>query len=569
MYYLVIKCISNFIKDVEPSFFDIISKASSVDLYTVKQKFIGYGWAVLKKTDKERELLEIKQKLDSLNIFSIIFSDADLINKKIVEVSSMKENGELFLFSSKEKYLIESGDKILFIAGVDGKKIENVDIRKLLLENKLTFYIYSVKNGKLFKFEQEKLNYAGLKNFSKYSKSENFLKLKEIFKAKASQFFEDLFYCENFVNELYFDFDTYSLISSLLLESGFYTFSYDSKFYNKEKKEKDENRVYDFEYKIYKPGDILRDRKRKLINKLNLLEIFFFPMGILLFIILFFLRMEGVRFLPYIFFLMVIYYLFYFVKIFKLKIFLESIPFSKIESISVGLNEINGRVCDLNSIPSPISGTKCVYFKYKKFVRVTDSKGNSKWQIEHIGEYLPDLFFVKDEKDNTIGIRTDHATFHLQNKTTYRKTFYNFFSMDEPKDVKYEEEVLSVDSDVFVVGSVVDKNYLLEKTEYIKSKKSDRNFIKKFDTNNDNIIDQDEWENAKNHIEKDFDRILSNRKEHENLEIVYSKDDGILFISDISEKTFIKYANIFLLSSSFVIIILILLIIISGGNRCL
>jgi len=565
MHYLVIKCISNFIKDVEPSFFDEISKASNIDLYTLKQKFIGYGWAILKKSDREEELSEIKRKLDSLNIFSILFSDADLINKEIVKVSSIKENNELFLFSSREKYIIESGDKILFIAGVDSKKIENVNIKKLLLENQFTYFIYSVKNGKLFKFEHEKVNYAGLQNFSKYSKSENFLKLKEILKTKASQFFEDLFYCENFVNELYFDFDTYSLISSLLVESGFYTFSYDSKFYNKERREKNENLVYDFDYKIYKPGDILT-KKRKLINRLNLLEIFLFPMGILLFIILFFLRIEDIRFLPYIFFLFLMYYLFYFVKIFKLKIFLESIPFSKIESISVGLNEIKGRVCDLNSIPSPISGTKCVYFMYKKFVKVSDGKGNSKWKVEHIGEYLPDLFFVKDEKDNAIGIRTDYATFHLQNKTTYRKTFYNFFSMEEPKDVKYEEEILPVDSDVFVVGSVIDKNYLLEKTEYIKSKKSDRNFIKKFDINNDNIIDQDEWETARSHIEKDFERILSNRKEHENLELVYSKDDGILFISDISEKTFIKYANIFLLSSSLAIIILIILIIISGGN---
>lgn len=566
-YKLFIKCISDRTNAVEKNFFMKVSQVTNIDIYTIKQKFVGKGWAILKRGEDENEIIKIKNGLDLLKIESVILSDADILSYKTFDVSSIRQIDDynIKFISGNDEIVISKNDTLLFVVGIDGKRIENVNLKKLLLENKFMFYIFTNNNHLILRCDHEKLNYKGIKNFSKYSKGENFFKLYHILKEISQNFIEDLNYSENYVEGLFFDLKTYSVISSLLFEKGLYSFSYSENFVNRNKIKDKNDLVYEFKYNIYKPQDIILKRKKKVINRFNLLEIFFIPFGVIFFGLLIFIRIGKLNISSYLFLLGSLYYIFYFFKVLKLKVFLESIPFSKLESISVGLHEIKGFITDDYSIPSPISGTRCVYFQYKKYKRVKDSDGKTKWQLEHIGEYLPEKFLVQDEQGNRICVKTKNATFHLKNKTVYNNTFYKFFSLDDPKDVKYEEEILPVMSEVFVVGSVVRKDYYREKNDYIKNKKLDKDFMEDFDINKDSIIDQDEWEIAKVNIEKEFERKINERKETENLEIVFSKDDKILFISDISEKTFLKYSNIFLISSLLMVVILIVLIFIFGG----
>ncbi|MEO0280999.1 MAG: hypothetical protein ABIN05_01445 [candidate division WOR-3 bacterium] len=564
---LFIKCIFDNTVSVDKEFFEKIYHATTIDVYTLKQKFIGKGWAILRRSENRYELEKIKDSLNSINIKSVVLSDHDIDSIEVIEVSSFRNDNQTYeFFTEKGKITISKDDSLLFLAGIDKTRIENVSFKKLLLQSNFEFYLYSLEKKILLKFQQEKINYTNLKNFSKYSKSENFFKFYESLKNFSSVFFEDLNYSENFVEDLFFDFKTYSMISSLLFEEGLYSFEYEQKYIDRTKVKENNNLVYEFKYNIYKPNDLIFKKRMSTVKKFNLFEIFFIPFGIVFFLILIIFRIEKMNLLPYVFLGGVIYYLVSFIKVFKLKVFLESIPFSKLESISVGINEIKGFITDEYSIPSPISGTKCVYFHYKKFKKVKDSEGKTKWQLEHIGEYLPEKFIVQDEHGNRISVKTENATFNLKNKTVYTKTFYKFFSTEESGDVKYEEEILPVMGEVFVVGSVVNKDYMKEKNEFIKNKKLDLSYMKNFDLNRDNKIDYEEWEKAKLEMERDFDKKVMERRENENLEMVYSKDDKILFISDFSEKTFLKYSNIFLISSLVMITIFIILIIFSFGG---
>ncbi|MEJ5307505.1 MAG: hypothetical protein WHT27_04330 [candidate division WOR-3 bacterium] len=563
---LFIKCIFDRTESVDKEFFEQIFHTTKIDVYTLKQKFIGKGWAVLKRSENKEELEKIKDLLNSINIKSVVLSDHDISSIKVADVSTFRYDEQAYkFFTEKGEITISKNDRLLFLAGIDKTRIENVNLKKLLLQSNFEFYLYSHEKNILLKFEQERINYTNLKNFSKYSKSENFFKFYESLKNFSSVFYEDLNYSENFVEELFFDLKTYSMISSLLFEEGIYSFEYDQKYVDRKKTKDYNNLVYDFKYNIYKPNDLIFKKKRIPVNKFNLLETFFIPFGIIFFSFLILFRIGKINLLSYIFLGGIFYYFISFVKVFKLKVFLESIPFSKIESISVGINEIKGFITDEYAIPSPISGTKCVYFQYKKFRKVKDSEGKTKWQLEHIGEYLPEKFIVQDEHGNRISVKTENATFNLKNKTVYTKTFYKFFSTEDVGEVKYEEEILPVMSEVFVVGSVVNKDYMKEKNEFIKEKKLDHDYMKNFDLNKDEQIDSDEWEIAKISMEKDFDKKLMERKENENLELVYSKDDKILFISDFSERTFLKYSNIFLISSFIMVILLIILIFLIGG----
>ncbi len=566
-YKLFIKCIFDRTDAVEKNFFEQVFNATNIDIYTLKQKFVGKGWAILKKSEDEEEIIKIKNGLDSLKIESVILSDSDIFSYKIIDVSSIRQVDDynIKFLSGNDEITISKNDTIFFVAGIDKKRMENVNLKKLLLENNFVFYIFTKSNELIIRCEHEKLNYKEIKNFSKYSKSENFFKLYNSLKEFSQNFVEDLNYSENYVEDLFFDLKTYSVISSLLFKNGLYSFSYNKNFVNKDRESDINSLVYEFNYNIYKPQDIIFKKKSISINRFNLLEIFFIPFGIIFFGLLIFIRVGMLNISSYLFLLGSIYYIFYFFKVLKLKVFLESIPFSKLESISVGLNEIKGFITDDYSIPSPISGTRCVYFQYKKYRKVKDSEGKTKWQLEHIGEYLPEKFIVQDDEGNRISVKTNNATFNLKNKTVYTRTFYKFFSVEDSNDVKYEEEILPVMSEVFVVGSVVNKDYYKEKNDYIKNKKLDRDYMKNFDYNKDDVIDQDEWESAKVNIEKEFERKVNQRKETDSLEIVFSKDDKILFISDISEKTFLKYSNIFLISSLLMAVILIVLIFIFGG----
>ena len=566
-YKLFIKCIFDRTDAVEKNFFEQVFNATNIDIYTLKQKFVGKGWAILKKSEDEEEIIKIKNGLDSLKIESVILSDSDIFSYKIIDVSSIRQVDDynIKFLSGNDEITISKNDTIFFVAGIDKKRMENVNLKKLLLENNFVFYIFTKSNELILRCEHEKLNYKEIKNFSKYSKSENFFKLYNSLKEFSQNFVEDLNYSENYIEDLFFDLKTYSVISSLLFKKGLYSFSYNKNFVNKDRESDINSLVYEFNYNIYKPQDIIFKKKSISINRFNLLEIFFIPFGIIFFGLLIFIRVGMLNISSYLFLLGSIYYIFYFFKVLKLKVFLESIPFSKLESISVGLNEIKGFITDDYSIPSPISGTRCVYFQYKKYRKVKDSEGKTKWQLEHIGEYLPEKFIVQDDEGNRISVKTNNATFNLKNKTVYTRTFYKFFSVEDSNDVKYEEEILPVMSEVFVVGSVVNKDYYKEKNDYIKNKKLDRDYMKNFDYNKDDVIDQDEWESAKVNIEKEFERKVNQRKETDSLEIVFSKDDKILFISDISEKTFLKYSNIFLISSLLMAVILIVLIFIFGG----
>jgi len=222
--------------------------------------------------------------------------------------------------------------------------------------------------------------------------------------------------------------------------------------------------------------------------------------------------------------------------------------------MSVGLNEVSGIVIDRNAVPSPISGIKAVYFKYHKY-RKEEMKENSKnWKLVEIGEYVPSSFFIENGGD-ILEVKTMNASINLHSSNTYHTTHYQFFCMEDSDKIKFVEEMLPVSSEVFVIGSAVYSDRNKEIENFVKNKKIDKEYMDKFDENKDKFIDADEWEKAKHQMDLEFDERENKKKDHEHLSIQYTKDDNILFISDMSEMAVIKRFNLFLTFSGIVGII--------------
>jgi len=127
--------------------------------------------------------------------------------------------------------------------------------------------------------------------------------------------------------------------------------------------------------------------------------------------------------------------------------------------------------------------------------------------------------------------------------------------MEDSDKIKFVEEMLPVSSEVFVIGSAVYSDRNKEIENFVKNKKIDKEYMDKFDENKDKFIDADEWEKAKHQMDLEFDERENKKKDHEHLSIQYTKDDNILFISDMSEMAVIKRFNLFLTFSGIVGII--------------
>jgi len=386
-----------------------------------------------------------------------------------------------------------------------------------------------------------------MKSFSKYSKMENFKQLLLAIKEKASSYREDTSYNINYTPDTNISLVEYSSICGRLYQSGMYDFEYSDEFYNPEYSE-EKQEMYNFKYKIYAPGDIMITNMG--IARLNPYKHILYPF-IFLAICIFVAMKTGIYILAaYAIPPATAYMIFMFIKMMKLRMFIQDIPSAKIESVAVGLNEIKGTVLETNSIPSPISGIKCVYFRYKKMIKIEDSS-ETKWETAEIGEYLPEHFYVQ-QRGKRIAVETKGAVFDLHNKQEYSKTLNTLYYGGHNPNIKYIEENIPVMADVYILGSVITKDYDDELRAYIRDRKTDREYADKFDLNTDRIIDNDEWDSMKTAIEKEFADKMSGLDPNELLKIAKTKDDKMLFISDISEKQILTRLKMFLLADALI-----------------
>lgn len=548
-YYLYANAIADNLGKVEKKVIKDISDALKTDLLYTQQRFTGRGFSKILSFDESRkdDSVKAQESLKMLGIESVIIdgSVTAALAENAFKAAFIEEfdNRYRFVNFKGEDLYIDKADELLVVGGIDMKRSAADTLKKLCLEEGFAICLFPAKERRLICLDVATVNLAKIKGASKYSKTENVGKFLGAFKESSENYIEDFNYSLRYSPESSPNLKIYSAIAALLFEKNLYSFRYPESFYNPQFKEDYGNRYYDFKFDIYRPGEF--SKKIKPVKKLNLAQKAAMPVIPAVFIGMIFLRTQAEPLVTASCFVIFAYYAFHFFSILRMKLFFESVNFSKIESMSVGLNEVSGMIADRNAIPSPISGVRAVYFRYSKYRKVKVKDENEEWRLAEVGEYVPSSFFIENG-GNALEVKTENASINLHSSTEYRRTFYEFYCMEDPDRVKFVEEALPVGSEAFVLGSAMyaDRNRELE--SYIRNKKSDREYIKKFDADKDNFIDEGEWENARRSMELEFDEAESKKKGHEHLSMQYTKDDGILFISDMSEKSMLRRFTVFL-----------------------
>ena len=189
------------------------------------------------------------------------------------------------------------------------------------------------------------------------------------------------------------------------------------------------------------------------------------------------------------------------VKHYKYARLIENVPTAKIRSASQGYVELIGttKLMDGPPIISPVSGTRCVWFRYTIEEQITEyeGKGRIKSRCKVIKKHSSDDIFLLDDTSDQCVIDPDDA-----NVITKRKN--RWYKRDTLPARRYTEwtilegDYLYALGDFQTVASVEDTSLKNMMTATLKDWKQDPNdLLHRYDTNRDGQLSQQEWEQAR------------------------------------------------------------------------
>jgi hypothetical protein len=249
---------------------------------------------------------------------------------------------------------------------------------------------------------------------------------------------------------------------------------------------------------------------------------------------------------------------------------IENIPTSTIRSIAMGLVEIIGTAEKTPALTTPLTGSKCVFYKYT--VQRLESRGkSSRWVTIAAGSSKDSMFFVKDSTGEVAvspegaeilipvsyqysmggyskGIPENITLFLEKNKIKYKLLFGSKASL------RFIEWRIAPGDTVYIIGTASKNNALAgarkEKLlSRIEALKNDPEKMREIDTDKDNNITAQEWDAAVLKIESELlEHELESSKYNELHDIVIEKGDSdkIFIISNHGQE---KLLNILSLQS--------------------
>ncbi|GLP99262.1 hypothetical protein GCM10007891_11160 [Methylophaga thalassica] len=189
------------------------------------------------------------------------------------------------------------------------------------------------------------------------------------------------------------------------------------------------------------------------------------------------------------------------VKHYKYARLLQNVPTAKIRSAPQGYVELIGttKLMDGPPIISPISGTRCVWFRYTIEEEVTEYEGKgrikSRWKV--IKKYNSDDIFLLDDSSDQCVIDPDDA-----NVITKRKK--RWYKQDSFPARRYTEWTILEGDYLYALGhfqtvaSIEDSSIKNMMTSILKEWKNDpNNLLHHYDKNGDGQLSQQEWEKAR------------------------------------------------------------------------
>ena len=245
----------------------------------------------------------------------------------------------------------------------------------------------------------------------------------------------------------------------------------------------------------------------------------------------------------------------------KKKHMIENIPTSKIRSMAIGLVEIKGKSMDWMPLQAPFSQEQCVYFQYE-VEELRRSKNRTYWASIHKGNSNHAPFYLEDETARVI-VNPKGAEVDIPNSFTLKTGFLkdvpgHIVSFLDARGVRYKsffgthktlrftESHIGIHHVVYVLGVCKNNRTNLAKKhrrrvqEIIRKAKANPKVMAQFDTDGDGQIDAQEWELARQLINKKIhekhavseeDKVYIGEGEHRN---------QMFYISNKSEKQLVR-----------------------------
>jgi len=239
---------------------------------------------------------------------------------------------------------------------------------------------------------------------------------------------------------------------------------------------------------------------------------------------------------------------------------IENIPTSTIRSAPMGLVEIIGRATPARLVTSPLRQSKCVLYKYtieryekrgKSSSWVTVAKGDScscSFEVEdNTGKVLVlpqgcELIVAKDyEFTSGLGrsIPANLVEF-LENHNIRYKAFLCNYSM------RFREWIIEQSDNVYVLGTAqqnkekfdAHKANVYKRLQELKDKPE---FMQQADTDKDGIINEEEWQQAVDRVERDL--LAEEAQSIDNLAndlMLAASGKEVFIISDKSQKDLVR-----------------------------
>ena len=225
-----------------------------------------------------------------------------------------------------------------------------------------------------------------------------------------------------------------------------------------------------------------------------------------------------------------------FFKLLHLKRLISDTPTSKLRSVSAGFVEVTGRIHGDRLFVSPISGARCVCFRYEKQRRIKTQDGY-KWRTVEIGEAFPQTCFLDDET-GVISMNLRNARLMLTTKYRADHTYAAMMAgipLMGDSDTRYIEEYLQDGQTIYAMGTATPVNPIILFGQYVATMKRNEEVVRRFDLNGDGRLDEMEWERAIPKLRQEFMAHMQRKGQSFGLMIDFHRDTPVFIVSNERE----------------------------------
>ncbi len=191
----------------------------------------------------------------------------------------------------------------------------------------------------------------------------------------------------------------------------------------------------------------------------------------------------------------------------RLKRRIENTPTSKVRSVAMGLVEVHGRSKRLYALVAPMTQSACAWYRLRKYRK----DNNKSWKL------------IKEVNSNHVPFQIDDGTGRViidptgaSIKAKVRQTGYpgqspltfTAFGSGYDEDEKWIEDIIYEGTSLYVLGYAQplreERMSLRERTmAKLRQLKLDPQAMRRYDTDGDGVIDETEWQDARNDAEQD------------------------------------------------------------------